>query len=54
LPLVAVQHADAYDGWACRWLARCLTETGGATASGDEAVAPTDACGAVAKDKDEH
>jgi hypothetical protein len=31
LPLVAVQKPDAYDDWACRWLARWLTETTGTT-----------------------
>jgi hypothetical protein len=29
LPLVAAQQLDAYDGWACRWLARWLNETPG-------------------------
>jgi hypothetical protein len=32
LPLVAAQQLDAYDGWACRWLARWLNETPGVTA----------------------
>jgi hypothetical protein len=27
LPLVAAQQLDAYDGCACRWLARWLNET---------------------------
>ena len=31
LPLVATQQTDAYDGWACRWLTRWLSETPGAT-----------------------
>jgi hypothetical protein len=31
LPLVAAQQLDAYDGWACRWLARWLNETPGVT-----------------------
>lgn len=30
-PLVVAQQLDAYDGWACRWLARWLSETPGAT-----------------------
>jgi hypothetical protein len=29
--LAAVEQPDAYDGWACRWLARWLTEAPGAT-----------------------
>ncbi len=29
LPLVATQRPDAYDGWACRWMARWLSESGG-------------------------
>jgi hypothetical protein len=32
LPLVATQQLDAYDGWACCWLARWLNETPGVTA----------------------
>ena len=31
LPLVATQQHDIYDVWACRWLARWLSETPGAT-----------------------
>jgi len=31
LPLVVAREPDAYDGWACRWLARWLTETRGVT-----------------------
>jgi hypothetical protein len=31
LPLVAAHDLSAYDTWACRWLARWLTETSGAT-----------------------
>jgi hypothetical protein len=31
LPLVSIQRADHYDLWACRWLARWLTESDGAT-----------------------
>jgi nucleotide-binding universal stress UspA family protein len=31
LPLVAVQELDAYDAWACRWLARWLDESRKAT-----------------------
>jgi hypothetical protein len=31
LPLVVAREPDAYDGWACRWLARWLSETRGAT-----------------------
>ncbi len=27
LPLVAIQRPRSYDSWACRWLARWLTET---------------------------
>jgi hypothetical protein len=29
--LAATQQPEAYDGWACRWLARWLTEAPGAT-----------------------
>jgi hypothetical protein len=31
LVLVAVQRHEEYDRWACRWLERWLSETGGAT-----------------------
>jgi hypothetical protein len=31
LPLVAAQELDAYDAWACRWLARWLNESRAAT-----------------------
>jgi hypothetical protein len=31
LPLVAAQELDAYDAWACRWLARWLGESHKAT-----------------------
>lgn len=31
LPLVASQELDAYDAWACRWLARWLEESRKAT-----------------------
>src|SRR6476469_6493509 len=31
LPLVVAHDLPAYDGWACRWLARWLKETRGAT-----------------------
>jgi hypothetical protein len=31
LPLVVAHDLPAYDVWACRWLARWLTETSGAT-----------------------
>jgi hypothetical protein len=31
LPLVAAQELDSYDAWACRWLARWLSESHKAT-----------------------
>jgi hypothetical protein len=31
LALVAARRPDEYEPWACRWLARWLTETPGAT-----------------------
>jgi hypothetical protein len=31
LPLVAAQRLEEYDSWALRWLARWISETGGAT-----------------------
>ena len=41
LPLVAAQQLDAYDGWACRWLARWLNETPGVTIDLAAEVAPS-------------
>jgi hypothetical protein len=40
LPLVAEQQPDHYDAWACRSLARWLTETNGATIDQAVDVAP--------------
>jgi hypothetical protein len=34
LPLVVVHDLESYDVWACRWLARWLKETHGATIEG--------------------
>jgi hypothetical protein len=34
LPLVVANDLDSYDVWACRWLARWLNETRGATIEG--------------------
>jgi hypothetical protein len=37
--LAATREPIAYDAWACRWLARWLTETPGATIDGAAEVA---------------
>lgn len=39
LPLVVVQDLDAYDAWACRWLARWLGEAQQATIEDAAALA---------------
>jgi hypothetical protein len=41
LPLVAAQELDAYDAWACRWLARWLGESHKATIDAAAELAAT-------------